>query len=447
MKKASYTESLEPDIAGSTVESQRRAMLKERATDIASSERKLLHCPLCSCFYVTPITLNCGHTLCKSCILSDNVDKNSVIDCKQCGIRNHTTELAVNVLLTRLIQKWFPIEYESEVKKLEDVQRGGLQQGEQKKVVETLSDVLHNSPCNFTAVKWRSHALYQMGMYKQALRDAELACVLRPFLPIGFYLRGLILVAMKNYENAALSFAHCLVLDATNSAEYHSQLFSCLIKLLSSDSDTFGKERLGLERCEDSRTTENNCNRSKFTSNNKCESRDESLGDIQAKESPKSTISDSSSSSSSSSSASPVAKPVFSEKQPSLKRPLEESTSLPISASRSKSAKVTEHDAGTSSCMQESTARSKDDLICELCYSVLFQPVTTSCGHTFCRECLQRSLDFRPECPYCRKSLNCIIARNRELNIVVKEITEKLFPDDFAARERSFANEKTRWKG
>ncbi|XP_048488920.1 uncharacterized protein LOC105387093 isoform X3 [Plutella xylostella] len=32
-------------------------------------------------------------------------------------------------------------------------------------------------------------------------------------------------------------------------------------------------------------------------------------------------------------------------------------------------------------------------------------PVTTPCGHTYCRSCLERSLDYRPHCPLCSQSL------------------------------------------
>eukprot|EP00198_Chlamydomonas_reinhardtii_P011092 XP_001700429.1 predicted protein [Chlamydomonas reinhardtii] len=33
---------------------------------------------------------------------------------------------------------------------------------------------------------------------------------------------------------------------------------------------------------------------------------------------------------------------------------------------------------------------------------LLFEPVTTPCGHTFCKECFARAIDHKPRCPYCR---------------------------------------------
>jgi len=40
-----------------------------------------------------------------------------------------------------------------------------------------------------------------------------------------------------------------------------------------------------------------------------------------------------------------------------------------------------------------------------VCYGFLYQPLTTPCGHSFCRICLLRALDHRDVCPLCRASL------------------------------------------
>jgi len=42
---------------------------------------------------------------------------------------------------------------------------------------------------------------------------------------------------------------------------------------------------------------------------------------------------------------------------------------------------------------------------CFFVSSLLFEPVTASCGHTFCRECLYRVLDHAQTCPVCRTTL------------------------------------------
>ena len=46
------------------------------------------------------------------------------------------------------------------------------------------------------------------------------------------------------------------------------------------------------------------------------------------------------------------------------------------------------------------------DLECSLCTALIFDPVTTVCGHSFCRSCLCRSFDHSPACPVCRTVLS-----------------------------------------
>ena len=42
---------------------------------------------------------------------------------------------------------------------------------------------------------------------------------------------------------------------------------------------------------------------------------------------------------------------------------------------------------------------------CHICYRLLWDPLTAACGHTFCRSCLQRVLDYARYCPLCRREL------------------------------------------
>lgn len=54
----------------------------------------------------------------------------------------------------------------------------------------------------------------------------------------------------------------------------------------------------------------------------------------------------------------------------------------------------------------------KEDFDCSLCYRLLYEPITTPCGHAFCRSCLDRCLDHQTRCPLCKSSLvevSCII--------------------------------------
>lgn len=423
----------ENDIANALIAQQRVFLQKETKTAVANVEKSSLHCPVCRCFYVVPVTLSCGHTLCKPCIWLGNGDQNNFnIDCGLCGARNATSRLSTNVLISHLIQRWFPQEYEREVMVLENAQREWLFGKERTKVVALLTDVLKTSPFNFTARRWRSHALFKMEMYQQALEDADQACMLRPFLPSVYHLRGLILVAMDSYEKAAFSFARAVALDPSNDACL-SQLLACLAKLLNSES-AHRKDFSG--QCTALTSSKITSNRHKLT----CLSQqwfsggpvnDDKSGGRNRRNLRKRI--------NSSETASPSTESLW---KPYLKRPLQ-GTELyrnnlsTTEQSLSKIRKLSGH---------EIQIKTKEDLECKICYAVLFQPITTDCGHTFCRACLQRNLDFRSECPYCRQTVDCRAVTNTAITCEVKEMAENLFQKQYIERELSFADEKAKWK-
>ncbi|XP_059045756.1 uncharacterized protein LOC131841450 [Achroia grisella] len=45
------------------------------------------------------------------------------------------------------------------------------------------------------------------------------------------------------------------------------------------------------------------------------------------------------------------------------------------------------------------------DVECVLCFETLRNPVTTSCGHTYCRICVERAIDYNLPCPLCKRSM------------------------------------------
>lgn len=47
----------------------------------------------------------------------------------------------------------------------------------------------------------------------------------------------------------------------------------------------------------------------------------------------------------------------------------------------------------------------RNELDCQVCYALVLDPLTTSCGHTFCRKCVARVLDHSNLCPLCRRLL------------------------------------------
>ncbi|KAH7914338.1 PUA-like domain-containing protein [Hygrophoropsis aurantiaca] len=75
------------------------------------------------------------------------------------------------------------------------------------------------------------------------------------------------------------------------------------------------------------------------------------------------------------------------------------------------------------------------ELTCEICFMLLYQPVTTPCQHTFCSKCLQRSLDHSMLCPLCREELpGYAYFQEHPHNKVVLSILLQAYPETYAER-------------
>lgn len=83
------------------------------------------------------------------------------------------------------------------------------------------------------------------------------------------------------------------------------------------------------------------------------------------------------------------------------------------------------------SCRRRGVAH-VDEVECTLCLKLLYEPVTVSCGHTFCRPCFLRAQDHCSRCPMCRTVLH--VGRDLPVSITLKNILEKSFPQEYAER-------------
>ncbi|CAN0896029.1 LON peptidase N-terminal domain and RING finger protein 1 [Linum grandiflorum] len=75
-----------------------------------------------------------------------------------------------------------------------------------------------------------------------------------------------------------------------------------------------------------------------------------------------------------------------------------------------------------------------DDFDCTLCLKLLFEPVTTPCGHSFCRSCLFQSMDRGNKCPLCRTVL-FIGPRTCAVSVTLNNIIQKTFPVEYGERK------------
>ncbi|XP_021733899.1 LON peptidase N-terminal domain and RING finger protein 1-like isoform X1 [Chenopodium quinoa] len=75
-----------------------------------------------------------------------------------------------------------------------------------------------------------------------------------------------------------------------------------------------------------------------------------------------------------------------------------------------------------------------DEFDCTLCLKLLYEPITTPCGHSFCRSCLFQSMDRSNKCPLCRTVL-FITPRTCAVSVTLNNIIQKNFPEEFAERK------------
>lgn len=72
---------------------------------------------------------------------------------------------------------------------------------------------------------------------------------------------------------------------------------------------------------------------------------------------------------------------------------------------------------------------------CHVCYGLMVDPLTTPCGHTFCRKCVARILDHSTLCPACRRPMAMRPGVSTEpSNKRISHIIDGLLADELAAR-------------
>merc|ERR1719445_2901256 len=82
-----------------------------------------------------------------------------------------------------------------------------------------------------------------------------------------------------------------------------------------------------------------------------------------------------------------------------------------------------------------------EDFDCSLCFRLLWQPITTPCGHTYCKACIDRSLDHKRECPLCKTTLAYHHSVKMATNEFVEETIRRMLPVEFAERQKMFEDE------
>lgn len=84
----------------------------------------------------------------------------------------------------------------------------------------------------------------------------------------------------------------------------------------------------------------------------------------------------------------------------------------------------------------------RNELDCQVCYGLMLDPLTSPCGHTFCRRCVARVLDHSNLCPICRRKLSMPPALQSEpVNKILSGLIDSFYPDEISARREAAKDE------
>ncbi|KAG1660798.1 LON peptidase N-terminal domain and RING finger protein 1 [Nymphon striatum] len=86
------------------------------------------------------------------------------------------------------------------------------------------------------------------------------------------------------------------------------------------------------------------------------------------------------------------------------------------------------------------------DFDCSLCCRMLYDPVTTPCGHTFCMSCLNRSLDHTTNCPLCKQNIEKMVECDKRVTEFFEVILKRYFHSQYQEREFNYKEELKSFK-
>ncbi|XP_068176655.1 LON peptidase N-terminal domain and RING finger protein 1 [Antennarius striatus] len=429
----------------------------DTSTDVA------FDCPNCRSFVGEPVTLACGHSFCKRCLQRRLLSK-----CKLCN-EAFTSGEKVNVVLCGLLEKWFPDELKT-AKTLNEVDElCGMRRYHE--AVALATDVIRSDSEKRPAARLsRAEAYTALKQYSLALDDAEL-CRGSSCRAEAFFRKAMVLHEMGQVDESLQAFLQCLAVDEEFPSA-KTQVEKILCDLLSPTDENV---KVGLRETKHNKSPrvhsktlvadgqtqpqgpvqrldqQQVCATSVHDHLDNTEKRWESLelsglsrahslrlcGSRCIDEGLKRVCS--------------APQLGDQEKGSLLKRKLSVSDVEPYvvynGSNKHKKqgvSKNSKHQAAkaTTSRSVPKNLLDPNDFECSLCMRLFYEPVTTPCGHTFCKNCLERCLDHMPQCPLCKESLKQYLAcRKFTVTTVLDMLIRQYLSHEYSERTKTHLEE------
>ncbi|XP_078078059.1 LON peptidase N-terminal domain and RING finger protein 2-like isoform X2 [Mustelus asterias] len=367
-----------------------------------------LSCPLCLELLFEPVSMPCGHTFCRRCVVEEAVSQCRLCQLPGAGSRaSPESSLRLNVLLCNLLEKWFPSECRGRRLQLEAA--GLLRSGDYTAALGLCERAVSLVPHDYLLRCYRAELYVTTGKYEEAFCDGDVACTLKP-------LKAKILCDMFSpvLENMPDSLPTNM-----RSQSSHIRLKPTFLSTFSSasiaqDGTVAGPSEL-------------------FSKMNKISTPEPNASSQILKKSK----------------ATPGETSVPTEAVPpsftngSQKRKLSHDTEIfqsfkaPSKMAKKDDFVLSPFDNFHTSREIPSELVDPSDFECSLCMRLFYEPVTTSCGHTFCLKCLERSLDHNSNCPLCKENVaEYLVTRAFSKTFLTEELIIRYLPEELNDRRR-----------
>ncbi|XP_074010885.1 LON peptidase N-terminal domain and RING finger protein 1 [Numenius arquata] len=417
-----------------------------------------LRCCGCGRFLGEPVTVPCGHTYCRRCLRRELRAR-----CRRCrdrllpagGTSPAAAPLRTSVVLNQLAEKWFPGECERARtgSRLEEL----LAQGRFREALAAASQALRADSSDLMLRIYRAESYVGLQEYKTAIEDLNFVISKMPNWPEVYFQKGKVLQDSGFVGDALQLFLQCLALD--------EDFLPAKLEVERTLRDVLSPEKLGESLKESAWNSPHIRNKPFILGSEVTESYcdlplcpEQSLGGSEVPEPVSGSLNRAQS-----------AHALNSMKDLAKEDGLKRVSSEPLLSGQEKGAllkrKLSFSEQDTVVCEDgrnkhkkqgESTKRDMtlpfgtipgdlidvSDFECSLCMRLFFEPVTTPCGHTFCKGCLERCLDHAPQCPLCKESLKEYLAsRKYSTTELLEELIMKYLSDELYERKRIHAEE------
>lgn len=411
-----------------------------------------LLCPGCDGFLREPVTVQCGHTYCWHCLKGEHRRR-----CRLCHGELGRPPHRSCVLLRQITDKYYP----GGSRLHRDITRR-MEEGDHRGALHTLRLAIHSDPNDLILRVYRAESLAALFEFGKALEELDSVLSKQHNWPEVHYRKAKILQDTGNLYESLRCYLQCLGLDE-EFLSARTEIEKILCDFLSPGQETVEGILKDLEM-----TTLPNLPLKPFVlGSDKSETTYHIQPSLEQNEGTERSVKCTNTSSRNLHRAQSVHILHFHEtaSEDGLKRvssePFLSSKENGILLKRKFS--LSEQDTnvcedGPKKCIKQGEMSDPaisladntilnalidgSDFECSLCMRLFYEPVTTPCGHSFCKKCLERCLDHTPQCPLCKQSLTEYLAcRSYNVTYLLEELIKQYLPEQLSERKRMHEEE------